>query len=191
MNKLIITFTVAYFFMALIGGIVDGNSAYASTRLTADVDETPATGFTVSVRNTSGFDDAGYIEIDNEQISYSGKTDTTFTNCIHGWNSTDAASHIEGSMVYSADTGVLNAALGFTVLSTGGTAGTIDVMSFCWNFLTKSVPKLISWDFNYLKEGPLQFLRYFLLCISAGFLFIMAYMMISALGGIAQSIFVR
>lgn len=190
MNKLIIAFCVMAFFFALIEGMASGNTSYASTQLTGAIAEDDA-DFTMNVRSTSGFEDAGYIDIGSETLEYNGKTDTTFTHCEHSAFATDASSHAAGSYIYSQDTGVLNAALGFTVIGTGSTASNLNIMTFGWNFVTKTVPKLVSFDYSFMESGPMQYVRYFFLCISAGFVFICTYMILSALGGVAQSIFVR
>ena len=46
-----------------------------------------ATDTTITVASTKGFpDDYGLLKIDDEIITYTGKTDTTFTGCIRGFN---------------------------------------------------------------------------------------------------------
>ena len=46
-----------------------------------------ATDTTITVPSTKGFpDDYGLLKIDDEIITYTGKTDTTFTGCIRGFN---------------------------------------------------------------------------------------------------------
>jgi len=69
--------------------------------------------------------------------------------------------------------------------------GKIDIMMFGWNFVTKSVPRLIMWDYSFLKYGELVYLRYLFLAISAGFVFSMVMIIVSALGGVLSRIFVR
>ena len=46
-----------------------------------------ATDTTITVPNTKGFpDDYGLLKIGDEIITYTGKTDTTFTGCVRGFN---------------------------------------------------------------------------------------------------------
>ena len=46
-----------------------------------------ATDTTITVSSTKGYpDDYGLLKIDNEIITYTGKTDTTFTGCIRGFS---------------------------------------------------------------------------------------------------------
>jgi hypothetical protein len=188
MNKLVVAFMLAFFFCTLLSAIADGGSSAAATRLTSSVTDASTT---FTVRSTQGFKETGWIELEDERIGYNGITSTTFANCTRAYKDTTASSHAIGTIVYSPEIGVINAALGFTVVSTGATAGTISMMTFPVKFITKTIPKLVSWDFSYLKEGDAQYIRYFLWCISAGFIFSMTYLVLAALGGVAQRIFVR
>ena len=55
---------------------------------------------TVTVDSTEDFPTSGTVTIDSEDISYTGKTDTTFTTCTRGANSTTAAAHDDDAAVY-------------------------------------------------------------------------------------------
>jgi len=54
---------------------------------------------TITVNSTSGFATTSTLTIGTEQISYVGKTDTTFTNCTRGANSSTAATHSDDAEV--------------------------------------------------------------------------------------------
>ena len=54
---------------------------------------------TVTVDSTTGFESKGTITIGSEQITYTGKTATTFTTCTRGANSTTAAAHSDDAVV--------------------------------------------------------------------------------------------
>ncbi len=54
---------------------------------------------TVTVDSTTGFETAGTITIGAENITYTGKTSTTFTSCTRGADSTSAAAHDDDSTV--------------------------------------------------------------------------------------------
>ena len=54
-------------------------------------------------QHTLFFSTTGTIKIDNEEITYTGKTYRSFTGCTRGANSTTAASHAEGSLVTQRD----------------------------------------------------------------------------------------
>jgi len=185
MNKLIIAFCVLAFFFALIEGMVTGSTSYATTTLTSDI-AADSTNFTIDVSSTSGFKSSGYIDIDNETLTYNSTSGTEFLHCSHAANGTAPAAHLAGAKVYSQHTGAVNAALGFRVI---GTDSGVNIMSFGWNFFTKTVPQLITFDYVFLNSGPLQYVRTFLLLISVGFIFMVCYMILSAFGGILQSVF--
>lgn len=48
---------------------------------------------------TQFFGTTGTIQIDNEEITYTGKTYRSFTGCTRGANSTTATTHAEGSLI--------------------------------------------------------------------------------------------
>ena len=54
---------------------------------------------TITVASTTGFDSSGTIFIENEQITYTGTTSTTFTGATRGANGTTAASHDSATQV--------------------------------------------------------------------------------------------
>ena len=59
---------------------------------------------TITVDSTAGFSTAGRLLIDQELITYTGITSTTFTGCIRGVQGTTAASHTDNTIVYNANT---------------------------------------------------------------------------------------
>jgi hypothetical protein len=68
--------------------------------VTLNGDLTAATTTINITGDNSGYASAGYLEIDNENISYTGKTATSFTGCTRGHNNTLAATHSSGATVY-------------------------------------------------------------------------------------------
>ena len=66
------------------------------TSLTAAIN---ATVVVIPVASTAGADGSGMIKIDNELISYTGKTATSFTGCVRGRQGTAAAAHADGAAV--------------------------------------------------------------------------------------------
>lgn len=59
---------------------------------------------TITVDSTTGFASTGTVLIDEELITYTGKSSTTLTGCVRGTNGTTAASHNDNATVYDADT---------------------------------------------------------------------------------------
>jgi len=60
---------------------------------------------TITVDSTTGFDSSGTIYIENEQVTYTGTSSTTFTGCTRGANSTTAAAHSDDVQVAQFDKG--------------------------------------------------------------------------------------
>jgi len=57
---------------------------------------------TITVDSTADFPEQGRIRIDDEEITYTGKTPTTFTGCARGARDTRAAAHADDSVVNNA-----------------------------------------------------------------------------------------
>ena len=55
---------------------------------------------TLTVDSTEDFPTSGTVTIGTEDISYTGKTNTTFTGCTRGANSTSAAAHSDDDPVF-------------------------------------------------------------------------------------------
>jgi hypothetical protein len=68
---------------------------------------------TITVDATASFPSTGAILIGSEQITYTGKTSTTFTSCTRGANSTTAASHSDDAVVTSTAEPVWSATRGW------------------------------------------------------------------------------
>ena len=60
---------------------------------------------TVTVASTTGFDSSGTIFIENEQITYTGTTSTTFTGATRGANNTTASAHNSATQVAQFEQG--------------------------------------------------------------------------------------
>lgn len=185
MFKIVAAFMVAFLFGSIFHGVMEGGGGVNVTRLA--VDHTAAVT-TLTVTNTDGFLSASYVQIGNEKITYTGKTDTTFTGCTRGADDTTATTHASGSKAYSPEADVLNSALGYNIATTGATIGAIDIPIMLGRFFTVTVPRLITWDFAWLKAQPgLAYLRYVLMAISVGFLIYVAFRVAVVFGGILQS----
>ena len=57
---------------------------------------------TITVDSTYDFPEQGRIRVDDEEITYTGKTPTTFTGCTRGARGTRAATHADDSVVNNA-----------------------------------------------------------------------------------------
>lgn len=94
-------------------GISGGAKAYGSflfdsdTALTAAIPN-PSSTATINVVSTAGFNSPGYMKIENEIISYTGKTLTTFTGITRGAAGSTPSSHINGTPISQAQATVAN-----------------------------------------------------------------------------------
>lgn len=181
MNKLIVFFMLLFLLGTVLSGIMEGGGGIATTSLVANHSETVTT---LTVFNTEGFLKSSYVEMGNERVAYTNKTATTFTGCTRGYDDTEATTHDAGDRVYSPDAGVLNSALGFNVASTGSTLGVIAVPMVTLRFVTTTLPRLILWNYSFLQEGWLQYLRIVLQFISVGFVVYMCYQIAIAMRGV-------
>lgn len=57
---------------------------------------------TITVDSTDDFPEQGRIRVDDEEITYTGKTRTTFTGCTRGARGTRAATHADNAVVNNA-----------------------------------------------------------------------------------------
>ena len=71
----------------------------SSTLLNGGINDSVAT---ITVDSTVGFESVGTITIGSENISYTGKTSTTFTTCSRGADSTSPDSHSDDATVTRA-----------------------------------------------------------------------------------------
>lgn len=68
----------------------------SSTTLNGDINSSVTT---ITVASTTGFESVGTVTIGTENITYTGKTSTTFTGCTRAADGTTAASHTNGDTV--------------------------------------------------------------------------------------------
>ena len=187
-NKLIVSFTLAFFLASIISYIAEGGGGAYVTYLDAAIG---ATDTTITVGSTDGFTATGTMQIDDEWIKYDDTNGTNFLECDRGENDTDAVAHAKNSKVYTPDAVVLNDAMGFNVSKISTDAGIFALPIIMTKFVVSTIPRLIMWDFSFLKEGPMQWFRAILFCFSAGFVITLSLMIVSAMGGTLLGIFSR
>jgi hypothetical protein len=186
-SKIVATFLLWWLLNVIGGAIMEGTGGIAATSLTQPL---TVAATTVSVRSTVGFLKAGEGKIESESFRYTSVTSTSFTGVTRGYNNTTAKAHNNGMKVYSPESGILNAALGYNVASTSTTIGGINFGVATLLFFTKTIPQVVSWDFSQWKGSQWQeVIRYVFAAISTGFVIYFAYIVLWALGGVAQRIF--
>lgn len=188
MYVLLTGFMILNLLFSFVDYIIVGNTDIYATKLTAALSDNATT---LQVQSTAGFRVADYVRIGDEKIRYNGKTNTTFTNAVRGYDSTDPDSYNVGTHVYGRVSDALNTSVGFNIVDTGASVGAINSMAFVVRFAQTTVPQMVQWNFYFMKEGFWQYLRLVCLAISGGLVFLIAIQILSALGGLLQSAFKR
>ncbi len=96
MWRVITGLIVLHLILTFIDGIIVGESDIYATKLTAIL---TAGGATVNVQNTEGWRTSDYMWIGDEKIRYNGRTTTSFTYCVRGYDGTTARIHAVGDRV--------------------------------------------------------------------------------------------
>jgi hypothetical protein len=73
---------------------------YATTLVDGAISDPTAT--TITVDNTYDFPEQGRFRIDDEEITYTSKTPTTFVGCARGARSTRATTHLDNAVLNNA-----------------------------------------------------------------------------------------
>ena len=83
------------------GSVTNPQTTTLDGALNADSAGTGGTGTTINVASTTGFPSSGtnFIKVDNEEISYTGLTATSFTGITRNVRGTTNASHSNGATV--------------------------------------------------------------------------------------------
>lgn len=109
----------------IAGNVVGGSVNFAATSLTVAVG---ASDTTIYVKDTTGFPDPGIIQIENEQISYSGTTATNFHGNIiqplaRGVNGTTASAHPITAAVRTQEGGFMNNVTSYSIATISDASG--------------------------------------------------------------------
>ncbi|HEY7158313.1 MAG TPA: hypothetical protein VH575_30485 [Gemmataceae bacterium] len=96
-------------------------------------DSVGAADTTIPVVSTTGFPSKGRLQINSEQIDYTGKTATTFTGCKRGVNGTKSAAYegrdyVTDQYVTKPDMGAFPGAAALTWIAGGGGANFADFL---------------------------------------------------------------
>lgn len=188
MWRVIAGLIILHIMLTFIDGIVVGSSDIYVTKLTSNLTEEATT---VNVQDTGGWRTSDYLWIGDEKIRYNGRTPTSFTNCVRGYEGTDARAHALGQRVYSRSSDAVRTSAGFNVMDIGASAGAINIALLPIRFLWTALPQLIVWNYSFLKEGSVQYIRLILVGISTGFAIYLLIQIAQAIGGIAQGILRR
>jgi len=182
MAKLVSFFAFMFIGAAILTGIMEGGGGIATTALANDIDDTITT---LHVQSTTMFLPADFVIIGEERILYTSDNATAFIGCTRGHSGTTAVAHSAGDHVYTAETSVVNNALGFNIAATTATVGVFSVLLIPVYFFTRTLPQLILWNWSFL-DGELAILAYFFFAISIGFVVSLAIAMLQVAQGILR-----
>jgi hypothetical protein len=188
MYVLLTGFIILNLFFGFIDSIIVGSSDFQVTKLTAAVTEIVTT---IPVQDTAGYRVSDWIRVGDEKIKYNGKTTTSFTNGLRGYDGTAPKTHQIGSRVYGRMSDALNSSVGFNLIDTGASVGTINSMALVIRFAETTIPSMVQWNFYWMKEGFWQYARLLCVGISGSLIFIIALQILGALGGLLSTAFKR
>lgn len=179
MNKLIVAFMLAAFLFGMLDGVFTaGSTGIVTTELTQDLSDTGTTAYVIS---TSGLPEAGEVLIGDEIIPYNGRTATTLTNLTRG---DDAEAHDAGRKVFTSETGLVSEMRGYQNIEAGSSVGTVNIFNFPQKFVTDFLPDMTTFDFGFMQYNEAgQIFGYLCGIFSIGFWFMVAYYVLTALGG--------
>jgi len=161
---LIAAYVAAFLSFTIVSEFAEGNQPFPSTTLTSSITETTTT---ILVTSTATFPTSGRIYTrDEEIICYDSKTSTTFVVSTGGRGCTEIGSnlrtvaqkHGSGAPLFSSSAAVIAYGLNYSLVrdaqDIGNNLSAFGGIKFFLNFLTKGLPKFISFDYSYL-EGEL------------------------------------
>lgn len=182
MNKLIVGFLCLAALFSFIDAVAEGGGGNVATQL--DGQQTAA-AVTMQVDSTTYFLDTGVLFVDNEKEEYTSKDATHFYGLTRSFEGTTAALHTDNTIVYNESMGVMNAAMGFNIGQVTSMSGVFSVVTIPFNLLTKTLPRIATWDYGFLS-GDLIYIRYFLMLVTIGCFVYLALAMIWAAMGILK-----
>ena len=168
MSKLITFFLVVFIGVTILASVMAGGGGIVATKLTAAINDIDTV---LPVDSTEGYLEEDYLVIGDEKIFYNWIDDTNFGRiadpCTRGYDGTSAEAHADESMVYTEGASVVNNALGFNVAATSDAMGIWAVVTIPWNFLTKTIPRMISINWTFLGND-MAIIGYFFFAMGAG-----------------------
>ena len=125
MGKLTMFFGFVFVITCLAGGFLMGDMPFASTKLTAAIDDDDTT---ITVASTTGFRETGILIIGAERIAYSEISDTQYTGTlakplVRGTGETMAVAHAVGEDVRMIESALINSSIDYDLAILADSAG--------------------------------------------------------------------
>jgi hypothetical protein len=117
-----------------------GNNVYTALAVALTAGAT-----TVQVDDASRFQSRGYVSIDNEVISHTGKTATTLTGCTRGADGTTAAAHAIDAEVAEVPTAAHHDVLARAIVAVETKLGTMEDTAAVNQYLTGTGAGASAW----------------------------------------------
>ncbi len=173
----------------LIAVMIEGGG-FAVAQLDGDLTESATV---ITVDSTTNFLSAdvshpSYIMVEDEVVSYTGRTSTTFTGVMRGvadpqtGRRVDAVVHADNAKVKTLNVAAMDSFMGYNVTTSGAEFGTLDAVKFTGRLFV-NMPKFLLWDYPWFT-GPWVVARFILFAFSAGFLFGLGLVMLALARGI-------
>jgi hypothetical protein len=190
MAKVLMALLVFFMLASMVGSMLSGSGGIVSSPLSVPV---TATDVTINVVSTDGFAPSGYIDLQNEKITYASKDSTKFLACTRGVEGTIASAHPLISQglrvkVYAEDAGALNRAFGFDVGAVAASSGIMGTPMVAFYFFTKTLPHILAWDCLSFLTGQLAIIRIILIIVTAVIIIILAIQLGMVLSNALQKI---
>lgn len=190
------TFFVFVFIICQIVVIAISGGGMAVTRLSNDIDLDDTTlqvASTANFLNASGAVPAYLVVLNGgkEVVSYTGKTDTTFTGVTRAvadpqtGEQYEATSHVAGAKVMTTNVGAIDSFMGYNVGGAQGVIGTVKVVVASGIAILKNLPRMLAWDYPWF-QGQAAILRFPLFALSAGFVWAIAMVFLQLAQGILR-----
>ncbi len=164
MIKMIAGLLIAAILFTVADSFLTSGDGIAATSLTVNMN---TTAVTANVTDTTGFLNTGVLWIGGEKCYYAGTTAAAFTGLTRAYEGTEAKMHVIGDQVYTETTGALNKAIGFDVGALAATSGWTAVVMIPFDFCRYTLPKVITWDYDFLDGDLMMIVRIALMVISA------------------------
>lgn len=190
------TFFVFVFIVCQMVVIAISGGGMAVTYLSSDVDADDTTLTVTSTANTLSASGSvpAYLVIQDggkEVVSYTGKTDTTFTGVVRGvadpqtGEQYEASTHPTGAKVMTTNVGAIDSFMGYNVGGAQGVIGTVKVVVASGVAILRNLPRMLAWDYPWFR-GQAAILRFPLFALSAGFVWAIAMTFLQLAQGILR-----
>jgi len=170
MDKAMVGFAILFIFAHALSFAMEGVKGTVTTTLSVPLG---VASTTMTVGSTADFPAAGVLTVDEEIISYTAKTATTFTGLTRGGDDTDPVGHVPGVAVNNEALGLITNVLDFRAAQSDVPFFGFAITGFnIGGMFFKFLVKMVIWDYAWFDTDimgiPMSFVQYFLYALSVG-----------------------